>query len=85
MNLEPTAIEKLLSRSGISQETTVIAYGSYPGTGAWSFWLLKLFGHDNVYVLNGGHKKWVAEGRPLTSELSTFAPTQYQAKFPDAA
>lgn len=80
MNLEPTAIEKLLSRSGISQETTVIAYGSYPGTGAWIFWLLKLFGHDNVYVLNGGHQKWVAEDRPLKSELSSFAPTQYQAK-----
>jgi thiosulfate/3-mercaptopyruvate sulfurtransferase len=85
MNLEPTAIEKLLSRSGISQETTVIAYGSYPGTGAWIFWLLKLFGHDNVSVLNGGHQKWMAEGRPLTSELSSFAPTQYQAKSPDAS
>ena len=85
MNLEPTAIEKLLSRSGISQETTVIAYGSYPGTGAWIFWLLKLFGHDNVYVLNGGHQKWMAEGRPLTSALSSFVPTQYQAKFPDAS
>ncbi len=85
MNLEPTAIEKLLSRSGISQETTVIAYGSYPGTGAWIFWLLKLFGHDNVYVLNGGHQKWMAEGRPLTSELSSFAPTQYQVKSPDAS
>jgi thiosulfate/3-mercaptopyruvate sulfurtransferase len=85
MNLEPTAIEKLLSRSGISRETKVIAYGSYPGTGAWIFWLLKLFGHDNMYVLNGGHQKWVAEGRPLTSELSNFAPTQYQAKSPDAS
>jgi thiosulfate/3-mercaptopyruvate sulfurtransferase len=85
MNLELTAIEKLLSRSGISQETTVIAYGSYPGTGAWIFWLLKLFGHDNIYVLNGGHQKWMAEGRPLTSELSRFAPTQYRAKSPDAS
>lgn len=85
MNLEPDAIAKLLSRSGISPETTVIAYGSYPGTGAWIFWLLKLFGHHNTYVLNGGHQKWVAEDRPVTSELSSFPPTQYPAKSPDGS
>jgi len=85
MNLDPTAIEKLLSRSGISSETTVIAYGSYPGTGGLIFWLLKIFGHDRVYVLNGGHQKWVASSYPLASDLSNFAPTQYKAKFPDAS
>ncbi|MEM9219933.1 MAG: sulfurtransferase [Cyanobacteria bacterium P01_F01_bin.150] len=85
MNLDSSAIEKLLSRSGISQETTVIAYGSYPGTGAWIFWLLKLFGHDNVVVLNGGHHKWIAEGRPLSVDLSNFSPTQYQAQSPNAS
>jgi thiosulfate/3-mercaptopyruvate sulfurtransferase len=83
INLDPTAIEKLLSHSGISNETTVVAYGSYPGTGAWIFWLLKTFGHDRVYVLNGGHQKWLAEGRPLATELSKFPPTQYRAKAPD--
>jgi 3-mercaptopyruvate sulfurtransferase SseA len=61
--------DKLLSISGVSQETTIVAYGSYPGTGAWIFWLLKLFGHQNLYVLNGGYQKWVAEGRPVTSAL----------------
>jgi thiosulfate/3-mercaptopyruvate sulfurtransferase len=80
MNLEPTTVENLLSRSGISHDTTVIAYGSYPGTGAWIFWLLKLIGHDRVYVLNGGYQKWLEEDRPLTSKLSDFAPTQYRAK-----
>ncbi|MBW4623229.1 MAG: sulfurtransferase [Cyanosarcina radialis HA8281-LM2] len=84
MNLDPTNMGKLLSRSGITSETTAIAYGSYPGTGALIFWLLKTFGHDRVYVLNGGHQKWVAEGRPLAAELSDFAPTEYQVKPPDA-
>lgn len=83
-NLEPIAIESLLSRSGISQETTVVAYGSYPGTGAWIFWLLKMVGHERVRVLNGGHQKWVAEGRPLATQLSNYTPTQYRAKAPDA-
>lgn len=84
MNLDPTDLEKLLSRSGISSETTVIAYGSYPGIGAWIFWILKMFGHNKVYVLNGGYQKWVAENRPLVAELSNFAPTQYHASSPDA-
>ncbi len=79
INLEPTAIEKLLSRSGITPETTVVAYGSNPSTGAWIFWLLKMFGHDNILVLNGGYQKWLAEGR-LVSTLSNFEPTNYQVK-----
>ena len=79
MNLDPRAIEKLLSRSGITNEMTVVAYGSYPGTGAWIFWLLKLFGHRDVRVLNGGHQMWVAQNRPVTAEVPTFAPTEYRA------
>jgi thiosulfate/3-mercaptopyruvate sulfurtransferase len=85
MNLDSIELEKLLSRSGISNDTTVIAYGSYPGTGALVFWFLKVFGHDNVHVLNGGHQKWVAEGRPLTSELSSFDSVPYHAKDVDTS
>ncbi|MDJ0677940.1 MAG: sulfurtransferase [Calothrix sp. MO_167.B42] len=85
INLDPTAMEKLLSRSGISPETTVIAYGSYPDTGAWIFWILKILGHDKVYVLNGGYQKWVAESRPVVPELSSFPPTQYRAKSLDSS
>lgn len=79
-NLDTNHIEQLLSRSGITNETTVVAYGSYPGTGAWIFWLFKLFGHADVRVLDGGHQKWMAEGRPVTSRFSTFAPAEYRAK-----
>ncbi|MBW4642105.1 MAG: sulfurtransferase [Goleter apudmare HA4340-LM2] len=85
INFDPIAIASLLSRSGISHETTIIAYGSYPGTGAWIFWLLQVFGHKNVLVLNGGYEKWVAEARPLATELSQFPPTNYQAKILDAS
>lgn len=80
MNLDSKAISELLSRSGILPETTVIAYGSNPATGAVIFWLLKHFGHERVYVLNGGYQKWIAEGRPLTSNLTSFEPTQYTVK-----
>ena len=80
INLDGVAVETLLYRSGISNETTVVAYGSYPGTGAFIFWLLKLFGHQDVRVLNGGHQKWMSENRPVTAELSTFPSTQYKVK-----
>lgn len=85
INLDVTVIEKLFSRSGISPDTTVVAYGSYPGTGAFMFWFLKLFGHQDVRVLNGGHQKWIAEGRPVAAKLSTVTPTQYSAKPLDAS
>lgn len=84
INLDASAMEKLLSRSGITNETTIVAYGSYPGTGAWLFWLLKLFGHDDVRVLNGGHQKWISENRPVTAEFSNYIATQYHGKPLDA-
>jgi thiosulfate/3-mercaptopyruvate sulfurtransferase len=83
INFDAIAFEKLMSRSGITNDTTVIAYGSYPGTGAWIFWLLKVFGHENVVVLNGGYQKWKLENRPQASELSAFPETIYHAKTPD--
>jgi 3-mercaptopyruvate sulfurtransferase SseA len=50
INLDPTVMEKLLGRSGISHDTTVIAYGSYPGTGAWIFMMQPPEGTER-----GGH------------------------------
>lgn len=79
LNLDSKAISELLSRSGILPETTVVAYGSNPATGGLIFWFLKRFGHERVYVLNGGYQKWIAESRPLTSDLTSFKPTQYTA------
>lgn len=83
INFATSALEKLLGCSGITNETTVIAYGSYPGTGAWVFWLLKVIGHDNVLVLNGGRRKWLLEDRPMTKEQPLVTPTDYRAKAPD--
>lgn len=83
INLDAIAFANLMSRSGITKDTTVIAYGSYPGTGGWIFWLLKLFGHNHVKVLNGGYQKWKSENRPLSPELSTFSSVPYEAQTPD--
>ena len=79
LNLEAFAYAQLMSQLGITRETTVVAYGSYPGTGGFIIWLFKLFGHPDVRVLNGGYQAWIAEGRPTATALSTYAPTSYQA------
>jgi thiosulfate/3-mercaptopyruvate sulfurtransferase len=78
-NLDAISFHSLLARSGITSETMVVAYGSYPGTGAWIFWLFKLFGHDNIRVLNGGYQTWKAENRPLAAELSMASPVSVKA------
>jgi thiosulfate/3-mercaptopyruvate sulfurtransferase len=77
LNLEPKHFAELMGRSGITPDTTVIAYGSYPGTSAWLYWLLRLIGHEQVRVLNGGYTKWCAENRPLVAEFSEYAATDY--------
>ena len=76
--------EALLSRSGIANDTTVVVYGA-PNNwyGTFAFWLLKIYGHPDARIMNGGREKWTAEGRPLTTEVPTIAPTRYQAQEPD--
>jgi thiosulfate/3-mercaptopyruvate sulfurtransferase len=77
-------LEALLSKSGITPETMIVIYGdSNNWFAAWAFWQLKIYGHKDVRLLNGGRKKWVAEGRELTQEVPNYPPTQYKAQEPD--
>ncbi len=71
-------LEALLSKHGVTPETTVAVYGDNNNWfAAWFFWLLKYYGHKDVRLVNGGRVKWVAEGRPLTTAAPTFAPSRY--------
>ena len=77
-------LEKLLSESGISPETTVVLYGDNNNWfAAWAFWHLTMFGHRDVRIMDGGRKKWEAEGRPMTTDAPQHRATQYRAKDPD--
>jgi thiosulfate/3-mercaptopyruvate sulfurtransferase len=76
--------EKLMSSSGIANDTTVILYGDNNNWfAAWAFWQLKIYGHKDVRLMNGGRKKWIAEGRDLVKEAPKPASTKYQAAEPD--
>ncbi len=72
-------LEALLSASGISPQTAIILYGDNNNWfAAYAFWILKYYGHEDVRLIDGGRKKLVAEGRALTSEVPSYAPTNYK-------
>ena len=77
-------VEELLSRSGISNDTTVVLYGDNNNWFAtYAFWLLKYYGHEDARIMNGGRKKWIDEGRPLSTDVPSYPRTSHRAKEPD--
>jgi thiosulfate/3-mercaptopyruvate sulfurtransferase len=82
--IEKSALEKLLSESGISNDTTILLYGDNNNWfAAYAFWQLKLYGHKNVKLINGGRKKWLEEKRALTKEPTKVAATSYRVSGTD--
>jgi thiosulfate/3-mercaptopyruvate sulfurtransferase len=77
--IEKGALEKLLSDSGISNDTTIILYGDNNNWfAAYAFWQLKLNGHNDVRLLNGGRKKWAEEKRELNTAPAKVTPASYK-------
>lgn len=73
--------EKIFSEAGIDGETRVIVYDSGEGPNASGVWfVLTFFGHQDVKVLNGGFRKWLKEGRPVTQENPQIEKKQFLAK-----
>ena len=61
--------EALLSRSGIDGDTLVVLYGdNHNWFAAYAYWLFKVYGHQDVCLMNGGRQRWIDEGRPITRE-----------------
>jgi thiosulfate/3-mercaptopyruvate sulfurtransferase len=82
--IQQADLEKLLGEAGIDNNTTVILYGDNNNWFAtWAFWELKIYGHRDVKIMNGGRKKWLAEGRPLTRDDAGISRKTYHASNPD--
>src|SRR6058998_3729655 len=76
-------LEELLSRAGVSNDTTIVLYGDNNNWFAtWAFWILKYYGHRDVRLLNGGRRKWLADKREITTQVPTYLPTSYAAQAP---
>jgi len=82
--LSQPQFEALMSGSGVTPKTTVVLYGDNNNWfAAWALWQMKIYGHKDVRIMDGGRKKLLAEGRELTTDLPTFAPTDYKAMSAD--
>jgi thiosulfate/3-mercaptopyruvate sulfurtransferase len=78
------ALEQLLGKSGISNETTILLYGDNNNWfAAYALWQLKYYGHKDARLINGGRKKWLEEKRPLTTDPPKVTPATYHATSPD--
>jgi len=76
--------EKLLSDKGIGNDDLVVLYGGNNNWfAAYAYWYFKLYGHDNLKLLDGGRKKWELDSRELVSEEPQRPKTQYRAQEPD--
>jgi thiosulfate/3-mercaptopyruvate sulfurtransferase len=74
----------LLSARGVANEDTVILYGGNNNWfAAYAYWYFKLYGHQEVKLLDGGRKKWELDRRPLTRNPVTRQATEYKAAEPD--
>ncbi len=70
---------KVMSARGVGRDTPVVIYGDKNNWwAAYALWVMTLFGHEDVRLLDGGGRaKWIEEGRPLTKEVPTPAPADY--------
>jgi thiosulfate/3-mercaptopyruvate sulfurtransferase len=74
-------VSRVMGRAGIGHGTRVVAYDDQAGAVAARLWyLLRAHGHDEVAVLDGGIAKWVAEGRPLSTEAASVPPATFDAR-----
>jgi thiosulfate/3-mercaptopyruvate sulfurtransferase len=79
-------LEALLGKSGIDNNSTIVLYGDNNNWfAAWAFWQLKMYGHKDVRIMDGGRKKWLAEGRELSTDKTAPAAKTYKASSPDAS
>ena len=76
--IQPVDFAALCSRSGITPETTCVFYGDKSNWwSCYALWVFRLFGHEHVKIMDGGRDKWIAEGRPLTREVTQHAHSDY--------
>jgi thiosulfate/3-mercaptopyruvate sulfurtransferase len=78
--LKKLGFESLMSRIGVTPDTTIVFYGDKNNWWAtYALWVFHLFDHVNTKIMDGGRAKWEREGREMTRDVPQYAPTQYSA------
>ena len=84
--VDKAGFEALLSERGISNDDTVVLYGGNNNCfAAYAYWYFRLYGHQNVRLLDGGRKKWELDSRELVKDVPERAATSYVASDQDSA
>ncbi len=79
--VEKDAFDQLMGSRGISNETTLVLYGDKNNWfAAYAYWYLKIYGHQDVRILDGGRQKWIDESRELTTAEAQVSPASYSAR-----
>jgi thiosulfate/3-mercaptopyruvate sulfurtransferase len=79
--IEKQPFEELMGKLGISNSTTLVVYGDKNNWfAAYAYWYLKVYGHEDVRILDGGRQKWIDEGRELTTDAPQPGQTSYTAR-----
>jgi thiosulfate/3-mercaptopyruvate sulfurtransferase len=84
--VEREVFERLMGERCIANDTTVVLYGDKNNWfAAYAYWYLKIYGHEDVRILDGGRQKWIDEERELTTDAPPTEKTEYSAKERDEA
>jgi len=75
--VSPAAMAHLFSGMGIGPQSTIVLYGDPVQYGSYAFWVFTMAGHANLRLLDGGRRKWVMEGRPLSRTVPRFPAVAY--------
>jgi thiosulfate/3-mercaptopyruvate sulfurtransferase len=79
--VEKEGFEQLMGSRGISNDTTLVLYGDKNNWfAAYAYWYLKIYGHQDVRILDGGRQKWIDESRELTTDETQVPPASYAAR-----
>jgi thiosulfate/3-mercaptopyruvate sulfurtransferase len=84
--IDADAFGRLMEEKGISNDTIVVLYGDKSNWwAAYAFWFLKYNGHADVRLMDGGRQKWLAEGRPLSTDPARPPSGRYRVPYRDAS
>ncbi len=79
-------MESLLGGSGIGNDTTVVLYGDNNNWFAtYAFWQMRMYGHDDLKIMDGGRQKWIDEGRETSTDAPSVEAASYTASNPDTS
>jgi thiosulfate/3-mercaptopyruvate sulfurtransferase len=79
--VEKGEFERLMGSRGIGNDTTLVLYGDKNNWfAAYAYWYLKIYGHGDVRILDGGRQKWIDESRELTSDAPQVQAVTYSAQ-----